>query len=173
MVVVVFGIETNLLLLVFVLRQTFIVLTSIERPQYCFPSRLPHFSQGSVLGGVQINNLNGIKHPYIIRIVLVAVALPLVPVLALIVIIPAHCNYCPCTCPLSSLVMGCMKFLHFVLEATERLVQQKKLWLENPLPLDNRRRASTTVMPLVRKKRKIEYTGLYPTQAVVIAFIMR
>ena len=84
--VVVVVVETDPLLLVF-LQQTFIVSTSLERPPYFFPGRLSHPSQGSVLGGVQFDNPNGIKHLYRIGVVPVAVAVPLVPVLAVIVIV--------------------------------------------------------------------------------------
>ena len=94
MVVVVVVVNTNPLLLV-LLRRTFIVPTSLEQPQYFFPGRLAHPSQGSVLGGVQFDNPNGIKHPYRIRIVPVAVVVPLVPVLAVIVIVRPPCNYSP------------------------------------------------------------------------------
>ena len=55
-------------------------------PPMFFHGRLPHPSQGSVLGGVRFDNPNGIKHPYRIGIVPVAVAVPLVPVLAVIMI---------------------------------------------------------------------------------------
>ena len=126
MVVVVVVVKTDPLLLV-LLHQTFIVSTSLERPPYFFPGRLPHPSQGSVLGGIQFDNPNGIKHPYIIGIVPVAVAVPLVPVLAVIVIVRLPCNYCPRHRPFSSLVMGSVTCVHFVPEATERLVQEKKL----------------------------------------------
>ena len=90
-VVVVIVVETNPLILV-LLHQTFIVLAYLERPQYFFPGCLSHPSQGSVLGGVHFNNPNGIKHPYIIRIVLVSVNVPLVPVLAVIVIVCPPCR---------------------------------------------------------------------------------
>ena len=94
MIVVVVIVETDSLLLV-LLHRTFIVSTSLERPPYFFPSRLSHPMQGSVLGGVQFDNTNGIRHPYIIVIAAVAVAVPLFPVLAVIVIVRPPCNYCP------------------------------------------------------------------------------
>ena len=78
-VFVVVVVETDPLLLV-IMHQTFIVSIYLERPPYFFPGRLSHPSQGSVLGGVQLDNPNGIKHPYRIGIVPVAVAVPLVPV---------------------------------------------------------------------------------------------
>ena len=52
-----------------------------------FPGRLPHPSQGSVLGGVRFNNPNGIKKPYRIGILAVAVAVLPVTVLDVIVIV--------------------------------------------------------------------------------------
>ena len=65
----------------------------------------------------------------------VAVDVTLVPVLAVILIVRPPCNYCRRPHPFSSLVMGSVTCVYFVLEATERLVQQKKIWLENPRPL--------------------------------------
>ena len=50
----------------------------------------------------------------------------LVPVLAVIVIVCPICNYCHRPCPFLSLVMGFVTCVHFVPEATERLVQQNK-----------------------------------------------
>ena len=117
MVVVVGVVETNPLLLV-LLHQTFIVSTSVERHPYFFPGRFHHPSQDSVLGGVQFNNPNGIKHPYRIRILLVAVDVPLVPVLAIILIVSSPCNYCPRPRTFLSLVMGSVACVHFVTEAT-------------------------------------------------------
>ena len=73
----------------------------------------------------------------------VAFAVPLIPVLAVIVIVRPPCNYCHRPRPFLSLVMGSMTCVHLVPEATERLAQQKKIWLENPHPSDNRRRVST------------------------------
>ena len=69
----------------------------------------------------------------------VAVAVPLIPVLSVIVIVFPPCNYCHRPSPFSSLVMGSVTYLNFVTEATERLVHQKQIWLKNPRPLDNRR----------------------------------
>ena len=135
MIAVVVVVETDPLLLV-LLHRTFIVSTSLERPRYFFPGRLSHPSQGSVLGGAQFDNPNGIKHPYRIGIVPVAVAVPLVPVLAVIVVVRPPCNDCPCPHHFSSLVMDSVTCAHFIPEATERLVQQKKLWLENPRTID-------------------------------------
>ena len=94
MFLVVVIVETNPLHFV-LLHQTFIVLTSLEQPLYIFPGRLAHPSQGSILGGVQFDNNNGIKNPYIIGIEPVAVAMPLVPVLAIIVIVRPPCNHSP------------------------------------------------------------------------------
>ena len=68
----------------------------------------------------------------------VSVAVPLIPVLVVIVIVRPPCNYCHRPCPFSSLVMGSVTCVHFVPEATERLAQQKKIWLENPRPSYNR-----------------------------------
>ena len=79
--------RTDRPLLLILLHRTFIVSVSLERPHYFFPGRLPHPSQGSVLGGGRFYNTNGIKHPYRIGIILVAVAVPLVPVLAIIVLL--------------------------------------------------------------------------------------
>ena len=109
-------------------------------PPICFPGRLPHPSQGPVLGGVLFDNPNGIKNPYKIGIVPVAISVPLVPFLAVIVIFLLW-NYCPRPQPFLSLLMGYMTCVHFVPEATERLVHQKRLCLENPCPSYNRRRA--------------------------------
>ena len=86
MAVVVVVVETNPLLL-FLMHLNFIVSTSLERLPHFFPGCLPHPSQGSVLGGVQFNNTNGIKHPYIIGILPVAVAVPLIPILDVIFIV--------------------------------------------------------------------------------------
>ena len=97
MVVVVVVVETDPLLLV-LLHQTFIVSASLECPPYFFPGRLSHSRQVSVLGDVQFDNPNGIKNTYIIIIVPVAVAVPLVPVLAVTVIIRPPCNYFPHPC---------------------------------------------------------------------------
>ena len=105
MVAVVGVVETNPLLLI-ILHQDFIVSTSIERYPYFFPDRLPHPSQGSVMGGVQFNNTNGIKHLYRIRILRVAVNVPLVPVMEVILIVPPPCNYFPRPRTFPSLVMG-------------------------------------------------------------------
>ena len=69
------------------LHQTFIVLTYLELPPYFITGRLPYTSQGSVLGGVRLYNPNGIKHRYIIRILPVAVAVPLIPVLDVITVV--------------------------------------------------------------------------------------
>ena len=144
MVVVVVIIDTDPLLLV-LLHRTFIVSTLLEFPPYFFSGRSAHPSQGSVLGVVQFDNTNGIKHPYIIGIVPVAVAVPLVPVLALIVIVRPPCSYYPHPCPFLSLVMDSMTCIHFLPEATERLVQQKQMCLENPRPSDNRRVARARI----------------------------
>ena len=73
----------------------------------------------------------------------VAVAVPIMPVLAVIVIIRPPCNYCHRPRPFSSLVIGSVTCVNFVPEATERLVQQKIIWLENPRPSDNQRGVST------------------------------
>ena len=70
----------------------------------------------------------------------VAVAVPLIPVLAVIVIVRPPYNYFPRPCTFLSLVMDSVTCINFVPEARERLVQQKKIWLENSPPLDNRRR---------------------------------
>ena len=86
MVVVVVVVKTDPLLLV-LLHQTFIVSTSLERPPYFFPGRLPHPSQDSVLGGVCFNNFNGIKHKYRIGIAPVSVAVLLIPFMSVIVIV--------------------------------------------------------------------------------------
>ena len=83
MVVVV---QTNPVILV-LLHRNFIESISLERPPYFPPDCLSHPIQGSVMGGVQFDNPNGIKHPYRILIVPVSVAVPLVPVLAVIVIV--------------------------------------------------------------------------------------
>ena len=99
------AVKANPLLLI-LLHQTFIVLAIFERPQYFFPGPLFHPSQVSVLGGIQFNNPNGIKHPYRIGIVMVAVAVPLVPVLDAIVIVHPPCKYSPVLVLFSSLVMG-------------------------------------------------------------------
>ena len=78
--------RSNRPLLLVLLHLTFIVSASLERPPYIFPGHLPHPIQGYVLGGIRFDNPNGIKNPYIIGIVPVAVAVPLVPVLAVIMI---------------------------------------------------------------------------------------
>ena len=134
MVVVVVVVDTDTLLLV-LLHQTFIVSNSLERPPYFFPDHLAHPSQGSVLGGAQFNNPNGIKHPYRIGIVPVAVTVPLVPVLDVIVIVCPPCNYSPAPYFLS-LAMGSVTCVNVLPDATERLIQQKKLWLEKPRTID-------------------------------------
>ena len=76
--------RTDLPLLLVLLRQTFILFASLERPPYFFPVRLPHLRQGSVLEGVRFDNPDGIKHLYRIGIVPIAFAVLLVPVLAVI-----------------------------------------------------------------------------------------
>ena len=68
----------------------------------------------------------------------VAVDVLIVPVLAVIVIFRPPFSYCHRPCHFLSLVMGSVTCLHFVPEATERLVQQKMIWLENPRPSENR-----------------------------------
>ena len=57
----------------------------------------------------------------------IAVAIPLIPVLAVIMIVRPPCNYCRRTRPFSYLVMSSVTCVHFIPEATERLVQQKNL----------------------------------------------
>ena len=116
MVVVVAVVDTNPLLLV-LLHQNFIVLTSLERPPYFFHGRLPHPSQGSVLRGVQLDITNGINHPHIIGILTVAIAVPLVPVLAVSVTVCPPYNYCPHCRHFPYLMMGSVKCVHFVPQA--------------------------------------------------------
>ena len=71
--------------LLFVLQHiTLIVSTSLDHPPYFLLGRLPHPIQGSVLGGIPFYDPNGAKHPYIIGIVPVSIAVPLVLVLDVI-----------------------------------------------------------------------------------------
>ena len=56
----------------------------------------------------------------------VAVDVLLIPFLSVIEILRSPCNYFHHPCPFSSLVMSFMTCVHFVPEATERLVQRKK-----------------------------------------------
>ena len=79
--------RNNHTLLLVILHRTFIILASLECPPYCFPGRLLYPSQGSFTEGVRFNNTNGIKHPYIIGILPVAMAVLIVPILAAIVIV--------------------------------------------------------------------------------------
>ena len=79
--------RTNRPLFLVFLQRTFIVSASLELLQYFFPGHLPHPSKVSVMGGPRSNNPNGIKHLYRIVMVPLAVAVPLVPVLAIIVIV--------------------------------------------------------------------------------------
>ena len=72
-------------------------------------------------------------------IVPVAVAVPLAPVLAVIMIIRTPYNYCTHPRTFLSLVMDYVTCTYFVPDATERLSQQKFVLLEDPLPLGNRR----------------------------------
>ena len=80
----------------------------------------------------------------------VAAAVPLFPVLAVIVIIRPPCNYFHCPCHFSFLVMGSVAYVHFLPEATERLIQQKKIGWKTLVP-------RTITTDLVRK---VEVTGL-------------
>ena len=136
-------VDTNPLLLV-LLHRNFIVSASLERPSYFFSVRLAHPSQGSVLGGVQFNNPNGIKTSVQNRNCTGSCRCAARPCpgrnrdrdcLSSLQLLPRPR-------PFSYLVMGSVTCVHFVPEATERLVQQKKLWLENPRPSDNQRGAS-------------------------------
>ena len=72
-----------------------------------------------------------------------AVSVTFIPVLAVIVILFPPFKYCHRPRPFLSLVMGSVTCVHFVPEATERLVHQKKIWLENPRPSENRGGVST------------------------------
>ena len=56
-------------------------------PHICFPGRLPHPIQGSVMIGVRFYNSNVINRLYRIIIVTVAVSVPLLPVLTQILIV--------------------------------------------------------------------------------------
>ena len=156
MVIVVFVIKTDPLLLV-LLHQNFIVSTALEKSHF-FPGRLSHPSQGSVLGGVQFDNPNGTKHLHRIGIVPVAVDVPLVPVLAVIVIVRPPCNYLPCPRPFLSLVMDSVTCAKNLLEATDRLVQQKKLWLKNLVPwtIDAELVGRTTINQMIKYEREEE-----------------
>ena len=73
----------------------------------------------------------------------ISVNVPLIPVLAVIVIVLPPCNYCHQSHTFLSLVIGSVTYVHFVPEATERLVQKKRIWLENPRPSENRCIVST------------------------------
>ena len=53
---------------------------------------------------------------------MVAAAVPLVPVLAVIVIVRPPCNYFPCPSPFLSLVVGSVTCVHFVPEGTGLLL---------------------------------------------------
>ena len=110
-------------LLLFLLHQTLIVTEYLERPQYLFPGRLPHPSHGSILGVIRFDNPDGIKHLYITVIILVAVDVPLIPVLAVIFIVLLEIiSHIPV---LFYFVIGSVTCVHFGPDATERLVQQK------------------------------------------------
>ena len=79
----------------------------------------------------------------------VAVAVPLIPVLAVIVIAHPPCNYCHRPRPFLSLVTSSVTCVHFVPEATERLVQQETTWLENSRPSELVRKVDSAVLLLV------------------------
>ena len=64
----------------------------------------------------------------------VAANVPLIPVLAVIVTVRPPCDYCHRPRTFSSLVMGSVTCVHFVLEATERLVQQNKYGCKTLVP---------------------------------------
>ena len=108
-------------------------INSLSLPK--FPSSLASPSS-SALASVSASNLC-VCTPYL------AVAVPLVPLLYVIVIVHPPCNYCHRPCPFLSLVMVSVTCVRFLPEATERLVQQKQIWLEKPRPLYNRCGVST------------------------------
>ena len=116
--------RTYRLLLLVLLHQYFIVLASLERPPHFFPCRLYYPIQGSILGGVRFYNPNGIKHTYRIEIVPIAVDVLLVSVLAAIVIFLLEI-----ISPTPSFFVfgdGSVTFIHFLPEAIDRMVQQKR-----------------------------------------------
>ena len=83
------AVRTDLPPILVLLRQTFVVSASLECPPSFFAVLLTHPIQDYVPRSVRFNNTNGIKHPYIIVIVLVAVAV-LFPVIDTGRKYPAH-----------------------------------------------------------------------------------
>ena len=101
------------------------------------PPSLSHSSSSALASASVLVSVSASSSNICVCIPYLDFAVPLVDLMDLILILFPPCNYCHCPYPFSSLVMGSVTCVHFVPEASERLVQQKQIWLEIPHPSDN------------------------------------